>query len=328
MNKSASINIEDRFQQPKDWVWGAFKNSQNQSLRYGSLTPEGGAPKAIVVLLPGRSEFIEKYFEIARDLAAQNLALWIIDWCGQGKSERPFRFPQRGNSPDFARHVADLNEFIESHVKQSALRPDGQPIPLIMLAQSMGGNIGLRYLHAHSGDFEAATICAPMLGLKDIHFLPLGLAVILVRILRLIFGLHSYAFGQKDWDPLERKNTDKFSHDKTRNAVHDFWYQADPALPVGGVTFSWLYHALKSCKILSRPKALGTIKTPILLVLAGHEELVDNRAIHKAARFLPRIQTLEFPESGHEILMEKDDIRDRFLTAFTGTIQEILDKRA
>lgn len=314
--------------QPPGWVWGEFKNNSRQTLRYGSLYPEKQAPEAIVILLPGRSEFVEKYFETARDLARMNFAVWVIDWRGQGKSERPFRYPHRGNAPDFEEHVDDLNQFIEGYVKKAAFRPsDGKPIPLIMLAQSMGGNIGLRYLSAHPGNFKAAIVCAPMLGIKDLKILPLFLSVILVKILGSIFGMHSYAFGQKDWAPAERASTDKFSRDTARNAVHDSWYLADPALQVGGVTFGWLYHALKSCLVLSAKKTLAAINIPVLLAVAGREELVNTAAIRTAAKIIPSARLIEFPEAGHEILMEKDDIRDKLLTALQLLTQEILSNK-
>lgn len=312
---------------PSGWVWGKFTNGSGQALRYGSLYPETQAPESIVILLPGRSEFIEKYFETAHNLTRMNFAVWVIDWRGQGKSERPFRYSHRGNAPDFEEHVDDLHQFIEGYVKKAAFHPDGKPIPLVMLAQSMGGNIGLRYLSAHPGNFKAAVICAPMLGIKDIKALPLWLSVILVKILGSLFGMHSYAFGQKDWDPAERPNTDKFSRDGARNAVHDSWYQADPALQVGGVTFGWLYHALKSCFILSGKKALASINIPVLLAVAGREELVDAAAIRKAAKTMPAARLIEFPEAGHEILMEKDDIREKLLAALKLLTQEILSNR-
>ncbi len=319
MSNTPPPNLEDRFQQPKSWAWGSFKNRDGQSLRFGSLSPEN--PSAIIILLPGRTEFIEKYFETARDLAQKNMAVHILDWRGQGKSEKPFQHLQRGNSPDFSEHVADLNEFIKNHI-----RAKDQNIPLIMLAQSMGGNIGLRYLHTHSDDFAAAILCAPMLGIKDLKFLSISPAMILVKILSCVFGLHSYAFGQKDWDATERANTNMFSHDPIRNTVHDAWYQSDPTLQVGGVTFGWLYHALKSCGKLSNRKTLTAIKTPILLALAGKEELVDNQTIKRAANLLPQAKTLEFPESGHEILMEKDDIRNKLLATLQTMAQEIMNK--
>ncbi|GJL86101.1 MAG: lysophospholipase [Micavibrio sp.] len=326
-NSSTPPHLEDRFLQTEGWTWGSFKNNNGQMLRFGSLYPEGNTPNAVIVLLPGRTEFIEKYFETARDLTQKNLAVWVIDWRGQGKSEDiSGDTPHRGHSPDFNEHVADLNEFITDYVIKAAIRKNKKTIPLIMLAQSMGGNIGLRYLHAHPGDFKAALLCAPMLGINDIKFLPLSLAMILVKILGSLFGVHSYAFGQNNWKATERQNTDIFSHDPARNAVHDAWYLSDPTLQVGGVTFGWLYHALRSCKKISRKKALTSIKTPLLLALAGKEELVDTKAINRAAKLLPNAKTLEFPEAGHEILMEKDDIRNKLLSSLTEITQEIADK--
>src|ERR1700744_5118098 len=76
-------------------------------------TPDGGrlgyAPwarppgrKGTVCVFQGRAEFIEKYFEVVRDLRARGFAVATFDWRGQGLSDRPLRDRYRGHVMSFA----------------------------------------------------------------------------------------------------------------------------------------------------------------------------------------------------------------------------------
>ena len=321
-------DLEPRFLEPKGWRWHHFKNKAGAALRFGSVYPESRIPSAVVVILPGRTEFIEKYFELAAELASKNLAAWILDWQGQGKSPRPLKkYPARSHSPDFQVHVDDLHAFILGYVKHACVHPDVGRIPMVMLANSMGGNIGLRYLHKYPGMFECAAFSAPMLGLTATAAYPSFILRPLTLFMHLVAS-SSYAFGQKDWNPRERIDAGAaLCSDPVRGAVHDTWLKADPALQMGGVTFGWLYHALASCRILQDEKLLQSITTPCLLAAAGHDNLVDNAAILRAAKIMPAAKILEFPDSGHEILMECDSIRERFLEAFYQMIKETVIDR-
>ncbi|MCC7304728.1 MAG: alpha/beta hydrolase [Alphaproteobacteria bacterium] len=299
-------DLEPRFLEPPGWQWGNFHNAHGKSLRYGYALPKEKA-EAAVIILPGRSEFIEKYFETAQDLLKENLAVWIMDWQGQGGSERLQPFPEHGRSPLFEDHVRDLNEFIFTHVKTKH-----EKTPLLMLAQSMGGNIGLRYLHTHPGVFSAAALMAPMLGIKAVEFLPPSLAAILMGFFHLFIGEH-YAFGEHDWTP---PGDAPLSSDPVRGLLHNTWFAARPELVVGGATWEWLHYALSSCACLRNEKILRSIKTPCLIARSGHETLIDNAAIARAASFIPGARLMDFAEAHHEILMERDKIRGVFLQAF------------
>lgn len=327
-NPSPPPPLEDRFLEPAGWRWHNLKTKEGKRLRFGSIYPESRIPSAVVVVLPGRTEFIEKYFEIARDLSRQNLAIWIMDWQGQGLSDRVAGGKDgRHISPPFARHVDDLHEFILGYVKHACVHPDVGRIPMMMLAQSMGANIGLRYLHKYPGMFAAAALLTPMLGIQAVRKYP---AFILGPVLSLVAKIvpGAYAFGQGPWIAGERQSPAlQLSHDPVRAAVHDAWFTANPKLRTSGVTYSWLAHALSSCAYLKRGELLKAINVPCLFALAGKETLVDNAAIRKAADAIPVSKVVEFAESGHEILMETDAVRQQFLEIFHLFIKEhIIDR--
>lgn len=310
-------DIEPRFQQPEGWRWHYFTNPKGQKLRFGAVTPKSRIPNAVVVCLPGLSEYAEKYYEVAHDLLDQNLAFWILDWQGQGQSDRPLSNRQKRHSSDFSNDIDDLHYFLTEYVKHASVHPDVGRIPLVMLAHSMGGNIGMRYLIDHPDMFACAAFSAPMFGIRAARIFPLSIAVAISTVLKEFFNM-SYVFGGKDWNPEERETPARnfFSGDDVRAAVHNAWCKADTNLQVGNVTFGWLSAALRSCYRLQQEIRKKPVQIPCLIAIAENEQLVDNTAIRKVAATLPHTVVLDLQESRHEILMEQDNIRGKFMAAF------------
>ncbi len=315
---SSSPSLEPRFLQPAGWRWHVFTTPEGRKIRFGTVAPESRIPDAVVIVAPGLSEFGEKYFELAHDLLQRNLSLWVMDWQGQGLSERHFKeTPHKRHSSGFEEDVADFHYFIMEYVKHSAVHPDVGRIPLVLLGHSMGGHIGLRYLQAHPDTFVCAAFSAPMMGIYDLRMIPAPLRPLITGLLNTVMG-SSYVFGGSDWKESARRDPgfNIFSADAVRDSVHNAWSLHDPRLQVGSPTFRWLHEAVKSCAFLNQPRTLKNIETPILLALAGKDALVDNNALRRAARLLPHATLLTLPDAHHEILMEANPIRQRFLQAF------------
>ncbi len=310
--------LEDRFLPPPGWRWHTFTNPQGRKIRFGTVAPASRVPDAVVLMAPGLSEFGEKYFELAHDLLARNLSLWVIDWQGQGLSDRYIKnYPHKRHVSSFDEDIADFHYFIMEYVKHSAVHPDVGRIPLVLMGHSMGGNIGLRYLHRHPDTFACAAFTSPMLGIKDVQMIPQPIRLTLTEILS-IFAGNSYVFGGSDWTATSRAKPGHniFSSDPVRDKVHNAWCLHNPALQIGSPTFMWLYEAVKSCAYLAQPKILKGIKTPLLLTLAEKDTIIDNGMIRRAAKLLPSAHLVELPGAHHEIIMEKDTVRNHFLMAF------------
>ena len=102
----------------------------------------GSGARGLAVVLPGRSECIEKSGRVAGDLTMRGFSVAIIDWRGQGLSDRQ-----------------DLSAML-NHPEVVAVTG-----PRVMFSHSMGGCIGLRTLLSEH-PFQAAILSAPMWGLK------------------------------------------------------------------------------------------------------------------------------------------------------------------
>src|SRR5246500_974933 len=107
---------------------------EDVSLRYARWAPPPGR-KGTVCLFQGRTEFIEKYFEVVRDLRARGFAVATLDWRGQGLSQRALKDPRKGHVSSFADYAIDLETFM-----REVVLPDCPP-PLFALAHSMGAAV-------------------------------------------------------------------------------------------------------------------------------------------------------------------------------------------
>jgi lysophospholipase len=111
-----------------------------------------------------------------------------------------------------------------------------------------------------------------------------------------------------------------YSSDPERDALHRLWFEKSPELQVKGPTYKWLYEAVRSSSILEKKSFLKKIATPVMLAKAENDVIVSNKALSRAAQIIPGAEILELPDAKHEILMEVDLIRDRFLANFDGFI--------
>ena len=316
-------DLEERFLEPAGWRWHHFERKPGRKVRFGSIFPKDSIPDAVVICLPGLSEFSEKYFETVRSLLDMNMAVWIMDWVGQGGSQRYLKNPDKRHSAGFDEDVADLHYFILEYIKHSSVHPDKGRIKMALLGHSMGAHIGLRYLQEHPGMVECAGFTAPLAGITAVEAYPKPIAKLLLPLLALMGT--SYAPGPyKDWTPQMRSapTQDIFSSDPVRKNVHNAWCEFNRALATGHVTNKFLCAAVKSCDKLMAPGKLEKIETPCLIGVAGDEKIVSNTAIFNLSSRLPHVKILEMERAKHEILMETDDIREAFLDQFYALVQE------
>ena len=144
--------------------------SDGVSIRFG-FWPKADA-KGTVLILAGRTEFIEKYGPAAIDFAQRGYACASIDWRGQGLSDRLLQDPSIGHVREFQDYQIDLQAFVEE------AKNTGMPEPFYLIGHSMGGAIGLRALISGI-DVKAAVFSAPMWG---INLSPPGAPVVPVDV--------------------------------------------------------------------------------------------------------------------------------------------------
>jgi lysophospholipase len=270
-------------------------------------------PAGTVVILGGRADYLERYFETSRDMMARGLCVAALDFRGQGGSQRPKRDPERHHVRSFSAYDEDLRSFMTQVVVPNL------PPPYYLLAHSTGGTIALRALLKHNW-FSKAVLTAPLL---DVHYRAWPVPVVqaltwgaqLSGAGRLYLpGIRRKPFGRADFEgnPL--------TGDRRRWMRDCGVLEHAPELGLGGPTYGWLRAALNSFTMFRRLKRGSTLRCPTLAVLAGLDQVVDNQATRDLERHLGLFATVTIPESRHEILNETDDIRAQFLAVFDSFI--------
>lgn len=256
-----------------------------------------------ILFLNGRGDFIEKYAESYWAFRDWGYAIATLDWRGQGLSDRFAGDRERGHQQDIGQLVADVAAWIDAEGHD-------WPRPLHLVAHSMGGNIALRLLHDHPGLVERAVVMAPMLGIRT-RPLPVAVARRLARwqVARghgFDFALAQGPYGEMARSVHRQRN---LTGDAERFDDEHWWISGNPDLSVGGVTYGWLDAAFRSIDCVRAPGYLEAIATPVLILAAGIERLVDSAAAIAAATRLPR-GTARLMEGGrHELVREVDSIR-------------------
>ena len=283
--------------------------ADGKHLRAVTIVPVHAA-KGTVVVLNGRTEYVERYFETFNDLTKRGYAVASFDWRGQGGSERLLKNPMRGFVKSFADYDKDLAAIMEKMDQQQC------PMPYYALAHSMGGHLLLRALRDHNY-FSRAVMTGPLLGF---HYGRWPKWVVPV----LTFIVKNCGFG---WVYIPNANTrpvvqksqfvgNVLMSDKVRWDRDVAILEAHPQLGLGGPTYSWLRAAMISMtKLHNWPRKKGP-NCPTLIVLAGNDRVVDNTQARNFVAKTPGFSLTVIAGSEHEILNETNAIRERFWAAF------------
>jgi lysophospholipase len=287
---------------------GTVKTADGVVLRYARFEPPAGR-KGTVCVFPGRAEFIEKYFEVVRDARARGFAVAILDWRGQGLSDRALPNARKGHVYDFSQYDADLEAFVKDVVL-----PDCPP-PHFALGHSMGAAVLLRSAYHGRRWFDRIVLSGPMIGLSGAAGSRFARAS--TQFMRLMGLGNSYVPGGGGTAintlPFPGNN---LTSDPVRYARTVAILEAEPSLGIGAPTVAWLDAAFKTMNEFADPAYPSRLRQPLLLVAAGQDRIVSTPAIGAFAVRLRAGSHLVIPGARHEILMEQDRYREQFWAAF------------
>jgi len=281
----------------------AFWFTAKDDLRLrAALSPAEGKNKGSILLLPGRTEYIEKYFEFIRQMNAKGLTVAVIDHRGQGLSDRLLKNRLLGHVDDFSDYAQDV-ETLWQLIKDKMLGPR------FLLAHSMGGAIATDVARRGNIKFDKMACGSPMLG-----FAAGGKA--LATFIGILAGLGLKKIqppgvsggGALDPEAAKILTSDpvRFDRDIRRNTI-------EPKLQLGGPTVGWLNAALKLHRSFWNDGNLQKIEMPVYFAMAGKEKLVSNEQIKHACELIPNAQFEIYQDALHEIPQERDELRDQFM---------------
>lgn len=270
------------------------------------------APRALVQLVHGMSEHVERYADFAAYLCSQGFAVCANDHVGHGKSvsceEDLGHMPLRGGADIL---VADVHE-LRCRVMEgfTAAYPDSH-IPYAVFGHSMGSFVTRVYLTRHAFGVDAALICGT--GQQPMLMAVAG---------RTITGLIARARGER----YRSKLADSLGAGAYSKAIKDArtpldWLSTDEAVvdeyiadPRCGQMFSVGAYATLATLVKEAISSKGAQRVPKglpLLFIAGAEDPVGDcgRGVRAAVKEyrdagVERVDLKIYEGARHEILNE------------------------
>ncbi|MFH1153480.1 MAG: alpha/beta hydrolase [Pseudomonadota bacterium] len=277
-------------------------------LRIQTVQPRSGRPAGVALVLHGRSEFLEKYWETICDLTSRGYGVVTLDWRGQGLSGRETPNRHKGYVQSFDDYVADLESVYDRFVKPLDL-------PVTIVAHSMGAHVALRFMHDYPGLVSRAVLVSSMV--EILTPFPGPLLPVLSRTACSAGLAKAYVPGETDYRSRDvRFKGNVVTHDSFRFLAEERAILKNPDLAVGGVTWGWFRAALESMALLLGPGYVCAITTPCLMIGADQDRVVSLKAQERVAAMIPRCRFVVIPGACHEVLHETDAIRAQFWTTF------------
>jgi lysophospholipase len=296
---------------PGGAVTGLVATADGVQLRYATWLATREPLRGTCVIVQGRTECIEKYFETVADLRRRGYAVVAFDLRGQGGSERLLADPSKGHVRSFRAYDNDLNAIIQDVLPTL-------PSPYIALGHSLGGHILLRHALADTSPFSRLIVTGPMIKLADVALsMPVRSARMIAEIGCLAGFASRFVPGGKARPRGGEPFTDNpLTMDRERYVRAQALLDAGPHLAIGSPTFGWMRAAFRSMALLQAPDTPRLIRVPTLFIAAGDDRVVSTTAIEDFALKTKLGSAVLIAAARHEILQEGDETRARFWSAF------------
>jgi alpha-beta hydrolase superfamily lysophospholipase len=243
-------------------------------------------PKGAVVVVHGFSAHIGNYRHVGHAFARADVAATLFDGRGHGRSQG-----RRGHVDRFADFVADLDQIVAG---ARALWPS---IPLSLVGHSHGALVSLAYLMepgdrrgrlTQPADVRTLACVAPFLGLHmPVPAIKRALAAPLGRL----------------WPTLALGNGIKGAEISRTPEVQAGFY-TDPLLH-HVATPRW-FNEVSATQAWALATA-GELRTPTLILMAGHDRLVSNEATLAFAQAAgPIAEVKRYDNLFHEMFLEPE----------------------
>jgi lysophospholipase len=293
---------------PPGGVEAFIRAADGVRLRVARWAPETAA-RGTVAVLHGRNEFIEKYFEMVGDLLRRGFAVATFDWRGQGRSDRQLRNARKGHVDDFSHYERDVEAFVKQVLEAHC------PRPWFALAHSMGAAVLLPLAQAGRLPFERCVLTSPMIALASVKR-PRAAQWLAEELDALgLGGVFAPGGGSKSpsTEPFARNEV---TSDAARYARTGAIIAADGSIALGGPTIGWIHAALRQMRRFEDVNLPRTTQTPILVIAAGRDRVASTRAAERYASLLKAGRIVVIDGAEHEVMMERDGLRDQFWAAF------------
>jgi lysophospholipase len=198
---------------------------------------------------------------------------------------------------------------------QQVVLPDCAP-PYYALAHSTGALITLRGAQSNRARFERMVLLSPLIDFGP-TWPPPPFAQWLAATMTAI------GFGEMD-APGQAKETmlntpfegNKLTRDPERwQRNYDLAVKL-PQVFVRGPTFAWIYAAFRATAAVREPAFASSMRTPTLAIIGALDRVVSVTALERLVAGIRAGSHVVLAGAEHELLMERDVIREQVFAAF------------
>lgn len=287
----------------------SFIGSKLVPIHYAKYTSNEQSNRCLIIL-PGRSEPLEKYAEVVHDLNTGSLAgeykFFLLDHRGQGSSGRMIEKDPldyfKGHVDQFENYSNDVKIFFDLIVNNSGCTEKN------LLAHSLGAGIAVDFMQKNPEYIDRAFLSSPML---KIQTEPYSYSIARTIVLASMAGGlgNKFAIGQKTYNGERNFELNRFTNSKARYDMTMDIFDTYPQARLGGVTNRWLNEVMSGTWRL-RFK-YSELKIPLRVAHAGIEMYSDKSEMIKLCEEAPYCNRMYLETSKHEVLMDKDINRNR-----------------
>ena len=283
---------------------GDFPSFDGLNLRYYHASQgEGKEPKGRIVMLHGYCGFWGKFHEVAHFFWQAGFDVFFLEQRGHGYSGRQIDDKDMVHVMDYADYIADVKTFMDKIVMPSAGK-----LPKIIYAHSMGGAIAALFLEEHPEYFDAAVLSSPMFSIKTGSTPSIAVKLLCAKI-RLLHQENLSFPGGKRFDGIPSFETSSARSEKRYNYIFNQRLR-DEHYHTYMMSNGWGAASFKATARLLR--RASKVKTPVLLLTAGNDALVNMSGHEKFAKRASNVQHINYEDSKHEIYNDVDEVREKY----------------
>ncbi|WP_176737080.1 alpha/beta hydrolase [Oligoflexus tunisiensis] len=263
-------------------------------IRFAVLKPQQ-TPRQAVLILNGRSEWIEKYFELPDWMDLGDDTLWVtMDHRGQGGSGGT-----RSYVTSYEDYALDVSAVLEAVAED---------LPYAIVSHSMGGLVALYGTLHGLLEPRALALSSPLLAMPTSP-LPYFLAKPIARLAcRTRCGqLSTGAGGHKRL---------AFGGNPLTRSLAGFNRVCQSPFPFVPPTFGWVEATFSACDAILDLEKIQTLKTPVRIIGGSHEQVINPAGwstwcMTAAPASRAPIEFIRVNGGRHELLNEIPRIRQR-----------------
>lgn len=281
-----------------------FSSFDGLNLRYYHASQgEGKEPKGCIVMLHGYCGFWGKFHEVAHFFWQAGFDVFFLEQRGHGYSGRQIDDKDMVHVIDYADYIADVKTFMDKIVMPSAGK-----FPKIIYAHSMGGAIAALFLEEHPEYFDSAVLSSPMFSIKTGNTPKIAVKLLCAKI-RLLNQEHLPFPGGKRFDGIPTFESSSARSEVRYNYIFN-QRLSDEHYHTYMMSNGWGAASFKATARLLR--RASKVKTPVLLLTAGNDALVNMSGHEKFAKRASNVQHINYEDSKHEIYNDVDEVREKY----------------